>query len=126
MYFFFQFLVHRIRLSDGPDPHAGRVEVYTNSTGGLDNAQWGTICDNNWDIQDAKVACRQLGYLYAVVAPLPAHYGEGTGPIWLDNVQCLGNESNLFLCVHSGIGSHNCGHDQDVSIKCTSKSSLKS
>ena len=96
--------------------------MYTNSTGGLDNAQWGTICDDNWDIQDAWVVCHQLGYLSAVVTPLPAYYGEGTGPIWLSNVKCNGNESNLFACVHSRIGNHNCGHDQDVSIKCTSKS----
>ena len=120
----FQFLVHHIRLTDGPDPHAGRVEVYANSTGGVDNAQWGTICDDNWDIQDARVVCHQLGYPDAVAAPLSAYYGEGTGPILLDNVKCHGNESDIFACVHNGIGSHNCDHDQDASVECSSESAL--
>ena len=90
----------------------------------MDNAQWGTICDDNWDIQDARVVCRQLGYLDAVAASLSTYYGQGTGSIWLNNVKCNGNESNLFACIHGGIGSHNCGHDQDVSVECTSKSLL--
>ena len=111
--------IARIRLIDGPSLRAGRVEVYTNSTGGLVNAQWGTICDDNWDIQDARVICHQLGFLDAVAAPLAARYGQGAGPIWLDNVQCLGNESNLFACMHNGIGSHSCKHEEDASVECS-------
>ena len=93
--------------------------MYTNSTGGLNNAEWGTICDDSWDIQDARVICRQLGYPDAVAAPLFARYGQGTGPIWLDNVQCLGNESDVFLCAHNGISYHNCKHDEDASAECS-------
>ena len=62
--------------------------------------------------------CHQLGYPYAVAAPSHAHYGEGTGPIWLDDVQCVGNESDIFTCVHNGIGDHNCMHDEDASVEC--------
>ena len=113
--------VARIRLADGPNLRTGRVEVYTNSTGGLDNAQWGTICDNYWDILDARVICHQLGYPDAVAAPLSAHYGEGTGPYWLDNVQCLGNELNIFVCAHSGINYHNCIHEEDASVECSGR-----
>jgi len=114
------FVVHRIRLVGGPNIHIGRVEVYTNSTGGLDDAQWGTVCDNNWDIQDARVVCRQLGYPDAVADLVSAHhiYGPGTGPIWLDNVQCLGTEPDLITCGHNGIGIHNCEHNKDVLVKC--------
>ena len=88
--------------------------------GGIQNAQWGTVCDNNWDIQDARVICHQLGYPDAVAAPMSVHYGEGTGPIWLDNVQCVGNESNIFTCTHDGIGYYNCTceHDNDASVEC--------
>ena len=116
----FVFVVHRVRLTSGPNAHTGRVEVYTNSSGGVNNAQWGTICDDSWDIQDARVICQELGYPDAVAAPTAAHYGEGTGPIWLDNVQCLGNESNIFECTHNGIGERNCEHDQDASVECLS------
>lgn len=98
--------------------------MYANSTGGVDNGEWGTICDNNWDIQDAIVVCHQLGYLYAVAAPLSPRYGEESGPIWLDNLHCLGNESDIFACEHSGFGSQSCKHGQHVSVECSSKSAL--
>ena len=62
--------------------------------------------------------CRQLGYPDAVAAPLSARYGQGTGPVWLNNVQCLGNESDLFACAHSGSLNQNCKHDKDASVKC--------
>ena len=45
-------------------------------------------------------------------------YGNGTGPIWLDNVHCTGTETHIFDCHHGGWASHNCGHDEDVSIRC--------
>ena len=106
-----------MRLADGPSPYAGRVEVYT-STGSQGNSVWGSICDNNWDIQDARVVCHQLGYAYAVAAPTSAHYGEGTGPIWFDNVRCLGNESDIFLCEHDWFSNHNCNHNEDASVEC--------
>ena len=93
--------------------------MYINSTGGLDNAEWGTVCDDNWDIQDTRVVCRQLGYPDAVAAPLFARYSQGSGPIWLNNVQCFGNESDIFACVHDGISNHNCKHDEDASAECS-------
>jgi len=112
------YVVHQVRLVDGPNPHSGRVEVYTNSTGGLDNAQWGTVCDANWNFLNARVICHQLGYPDAVAAPLAAHYGPGTGPIWLNNIECIGTEPDLFTCKNDGIGSHSCGHHEDASAEC--------
>ena len=118
--FLYLLTVHRVRLSDGPNPRAGRVEVYTNSTGGLDNGEWGTVCDDYyWDIWAARVVCRQLGYPDAVATPLFAHYGEGTGSIWLDDVFCYGHESDLFACMHNGIGVHDCTHYEDASAECS-------
>ena len=69
--------------------------------------------------------CHQLGYPYAVAAPSRAHYGEGAGPIWLDNVHCVGNESDIFTCVHSDIGNHDCMHNEDASVECLSMLTVK-
>lgn len=112
-------VAHRVRLANGPDPSTGRVEIYANSTGGLDNAEWGTICGDNWDIQNARVVCNQLGYPDAIDVLLAGYYGHGAGPVWLNSLKCLGNETDLFTCVHDGFGSHSCKDDQDVSVKCS-------
>ena len=107
-----------VRLVNGSNPYTGRVEIYKNSTGGLDNARWGTICDDEWDFLDARVVCRQLGYPDTVAALGSAQYGEGTAPILLDNVNCVGNESNLFKCGHNGFGIHDCEHSKDAAVEC--------
>jgi len=46
-------------------------------------------------------------------------YGDGFGPIWLDDVDCSGGESCLLSCSNRGIGSHNCAHYEDVVISCS-------
>ena len=89
----------------------GRVEVQFHGT-------WGTICDNDWDLKDADVVCRQLGYDGALSALRHAAFGQGTGPIWLDKVQCRGYEKSVSQCAHAGWGGHNCGHYDDVSVVC--------
>jgi deleted-in-malignant-brain-tumors protein 1 len=53
-----------------------------------------------------------------------AHFGQGTLPIHLDNVQCTGTEISLPQCKHKEFGSHNCHHGDDVGISCTPGKSL--
>ena len=103
-----------VRLAGGSGPHDGRVEVYFNSV-------WGTVCDDGWDLQDAMVVCRQLGYGSAVGALEFAAFGEGSGPIWYSNVLCSGNESNLTQCSNA-TAENNCAHSEDAGVICTSKS----
>ena len=50
------------------------------------------------------------------VAHLNAYFGQGTGPIALNRVQCLGNESSLTDCLHTIINS--CGHSDDAGVSC--------
>ena len=90
---------------------SGRVEVWYNGT-------WGTICDDSWDLQDANVVCRQLGYDGALLAPNDAAFGQGIGQIWLDDVKCKGNETLISQCSHEGWGVHDCGHVKDAGVVC--------
>ena len=99
-----------LRLS-GNSLAAGRVEIFYKD-------QWGTICDDAWDINDANVVCRQLGFQKASRAFSNAHHGQGPGPIWMDDVACSGNESYLYDCRHRGWGNHDCTHSRDASVEC--------
>ncbi|XP_067322370.1 deleted in malignant brain tumors 1 protein-like [Anolis sagrei] len=101
-----------IRLVNACSPCEGRVEVYYNGT-------WGTVCDDDWDINDAQVVCKELGCGDAVSAPGEAYFGEGNGNTWLSNLQCDGTESYLWQCEHLGWGIHGCHPEEDASVICT-------
>ena len=83
------------------------------------NGTWGTVCDNNWDLNDANVVCRQLGFRSAVTAHKTAFFGQGRGEIWLNNVRCAGDENALIECDHDGWGKQDCGHSEDAGVVCT-------
>ena len=88
------------------------------------NGVWGTVCDDSWDMNDARVVCRALGYSDASHALRSAYFGQGSGKIWLDDVNCFGNESSIESCSHNGWNVHNCGHYEDASVICLSKLSM--
>ena len=54
----------------------------------------------------------------ALQATTGARFGEGTGNIVLDDVQCTGSETTLFNCTHDGLNEHNCGHAEDAGVVC--------
>ena len=104
-----------VRLVNGTTEYEGRVEVYY-------NGQWGTVCDDEWDLNDAEVVCRQLGFGPAIVAKRNGFYEQGSGEIWLDDLNCVGTESNIGHCLHRGWGFHDCRHSEDAGIMCADPS----
>jgi len=47
------------------------------------------------------------------------NYGAGSGPIWLDYVQCAGTENDITECPHNSWGINKCSHSEDVSMSCS-------
>lgn len=90
----------------------GRLEV-------LYNGQWGSVCNDSWDIVNSMVACIELGFHTA------SNYSSGVLtdwpdiPIWMDDVTCFGNEPSLAKCGHAGYGNSDCSHSQDVTLFCS-------
>uniref|UniRef100_A0A8C3FUP8 SRCR domain-containing protein n=1 Tax=Chrysemys picta bellii TaxID=8478 RepID=A0A8C3FUP8_CHRPI len=107
-------IVPKLRVVGGENRCSGRVEVWYRGS-------WGTVCDDSWDMADANVVCKQLGCGSAVSAPGEAAYGEGTGPIWVETLNCRGTESSLWECPAKPWGESNCGHKEDVAVNwgCT-------
>lgn len=104
---------HMVRLSGASDRCEGRVEVWR-------GGQWGTVCDDQWDLQDADVVCRQLGCGYALTVSgqeglFPP--GRGPAPVLLDDLNCTSTEPHLWACPASE--EPDCGHKEDAGVVCS-------
>ncbi|XP_074192553.1 T-cell differentiation antigen CD6 isoform X2 [Rhinolophus sinicus] len=106
-----------LRLVDGGSPCAGRVEM-------LEHGQWGSVCDDTWDLEDAHVVCRQLNCGLAVQALPGLHFAPGRGLIHRDQVNCSGAEDYLWDCpgLH---GDRYCGHKEDAGVVCSEHQTLR-
>ncbi|ELT87719.1 hypothetical protein CAPTEDRAFT_142319, partial [Capitella teleta] len=100
-----------VQLKNGSNEHEGRVEI-------AHAGQWGTICDDEFGVEEADVICRSLGY----VSGLPTgseQFGYGVGRIWLDDVACVGNEDSLEQCRHREWGYYDCSHMEVAGVICS-------
>ena len=99
-----------IRLVGTNVHYNGRVEVYY-------NGEWGRVCGDGWDNVDVTVVCRQLGF--GSSSYRTANFGQGTGPIWLSNISCIGSEFSLTDCGHLGMTIGNCTSTNDAGVYCS-------
>ncbi|KAI0212158.1 hypothetical protein LSAT2_002933 [Lamellibrachia satsuma] len=100
-----------VRLSDGRSEHEGRVEVQY-------LGEWGIICDDHWDVTEANVICRQLGYHSAIRPSVLSEFGSGNGNFLLDEVNCIGNETSLEECHHEPWPKHDCRTYEAAGVVC--------
>eukprot|EP00731_Ephydatia_muelleri_P004260 Em0002g436a len=93
----------------------GRVEVCYNNT-------WGTVCSDSWDLNDAIVVCKQLGYYGTSYVYTNGYFGLGTGPIMLTGLGCTSSEASVISCPHTSsvLGTTGCNHSADAGVSCTS------
>jgi hypothetical protein len=63
--------------------------------------------------------CSLAGSVALTLGAVP----DGTGQIWLDNVNCRGTETRLIDCPANALGSHNCVHVEDAGVSCSSGTS---
>ena len=118
-----------LRLVDGNEAKEGRVEVCADDdTGDRTPARWGVVCDDYWTNDDADVVCKALDYERSEPHAgrfRQSYFGAGTGPIWLDDLLCDGDETSLLDCLVAGgrraqnaIGEHNCRVTEVVGVRC--------
>lgn len=101
------------RLTAGPHRCSGRVEVFHGGS-------WSTVCDADFDQQDAEVVCRELGCGIPVEVLGSAAFGRGEGQVWTEELQCRGTESDITFCPTSSSLKHsNCSHYKDVGLICS-------
>ncbi|KAK7898486.1 hypothetical protein WMY93_019339 [Mugilogobius chulae] len=102
---------HMVRLSGGVDRCAGRVELWR-------DGQWGSVCDDNFDLAEADVVCRQAGCGYALnVSGQDGLFPPGRGQVLLDDLNCNGTELNLWDC--PATEETDCGHKEDAGVVCS-------
>ena len=90
-----------MRLVNGVTDREGRVEIFISD-------EWGMVCDNNWDDVDARVVCRQMGYIDGR-AMTGGRFGKSdTSVMWMDEVDCKETSPSLDSCIHGGWTQHNC------------------
>uniref|UniRef100_A0A3Q1HB91 SRCR domain-containing protein n=1 Tax=Anabas testudineus TaxID=64144 RepID=A0A3Q1HB91_ANATE len=100
-----------VRLVNGTSLCSGRLQVKSNQS-------WSSVCEGDFDRQDAEVVCRELGCGTPSIFQ-GGLYGEGEAPVWDKNFHCKGNESALLDCGSSGSARETCSPGEAVGLTCS-------
>ena len=106
-----------VRLVNGTSVCSGRLEVKSNQS----DQWWSSVCEDDFDQQDAEVVCRELGCGAPSVLQ-GALYGAVEAPMWTKEFQCGGNESALLDCRSSGSTRTSCSPGKAVGLTCSGTS----
>jgi hypothetical protein len=87
----------------------GRVEVNYKGI-------WRPVCDDTWDILDAHVICRMLGYKAALAAI--KRFNAGKVGLWMGGVECSGEEVSISECYHRGWSNRWCNGRFNAAVLC--------
>uniref|UniRef100_A0A6P7FGK7 protein-lysine 6-oxidase n=1 Tax=Diabrotica virgifera virgifera TaxID=50390 RepID=A0A6P7FGK7_DIAVI len=101
-----------IKLVGGRGEFEGNVEI-------LHDGSWGAICDDEWDVTEAKIICKQLGYTGANALPtVNSYFGPARRRYWMDNIYCNGGETEISNCRFDGWGQHDCASTEAAGVIC--------
>ena len=103
----------RLKGSFSASSGVGRVLVFH-------DGNWRAICAESWDLDNARVVCRQLGYKSVVRTFWERHVFRGSGRIRLNGLNCTGNETSVANCLHGGMGNQSCRQKADAGVECSS------
>ena len=99
-----------VRLVEGTGNNTGFVELYS-------LGHWVPICSYFWDILDASVVCRELGYLTAVSATVKRRYNYKYYRGFISyTYSCTGDESTLKQC---STNEHYCNPYYSAFVNCS-------
>ncbi|XP_076806156.1 neurotrypsin-like [Clavelina lepadiformis] len=105
-----------LRLTAGLSFH-GRLEVKRGS------GSYGLVCNIGWTINEANVACKQLGFRLGAVKALSGMTFHGTNLQYkLSGVSCTGRENSLDECTHDSYNDVSCPMDHDAGVFCRTES----
>ncbi|XP_027136526.1 scavenger receptor cysteine-rich type 1 protein M130-like isoform X1 [Larimichthys crocea] len=103
-----------VRLVNGSSSCSGRLEVKSDQS----DQRWSSVCEADFDQQDAEVVCRELGCGPPSVLQGELN-GEAEAPTWTKEFQCGGNESALLDCKSSDSVQTSCPSGQAVRLTCS-------
>lgn len=100
-----------VRLEGGKYDYLGNVEVYA-------NGQWRPVCDNLWDVKDAEVVCRQLGFSAVERPRRESYFGSPLSTAIMNNFECIGDEESLLDCNYNDAVENMCGSENTAGVVC--------